>query len=74
MKTEYYDKHTVFYTKSTILYYYIFEPNYCLQITTYANGRFKDVNFPLTDLAKHISTEHFINLVQVYCKPNPNNT
>lgn len=76
MKIERYTKHTVLFDEilldEKILYYYIFDPKYSLQITTYKDGKFKDINFPVSDLAKYSSTEHFKHLVFVYCIPNEN--
>lgn len=71
-KIERYKNHTVV-AEDDIFYYYIFRPTHCLQITTFENDNFKDVNFNITDLAKYSSTEHFSNLVFVYCIPNSNN-
>lgn len=71
-KIERYQNHTVV-TEDDIFYFYIFSPNHCLQITTFNDGKFKDINFPVSELAKYSSTEHFSNLVFVYCIPNSNN-
>lgn len=71
-KIERYTNHTVV-VENDIFYYYIFRPIHCCQITTYNSGRFYDKNFHITELAKYSSTEHFSNLVYVYCIPNPNN-
>lgn len=71
MKIERYAKHTVGCVND-IFYYYIFAPELRFQITTYNDGRFKDTNFLITDLAKYANTEHFNHLVFVYCIPNPN--
>ncbi|USL83563.1 hypothetical protein A4_487 [Escherichia phage A4] len=71
MKIERYQHHTVLFGES-IMYYYIFEPKHSLQITIYENGKFKDTNFPLHELALYSSTDHFKHLVFVYCIPNEN--
>ncbi len=71
MKIERYAKHTVGCVND-IFYYYIFAPELRFQITTFNDGRFKDTNFLITDLAKYANTEHFNHLVFVYCIPNPN--